>query len=134
MESTLGYWIQRHDYSVIERDNVSSDEAKRAFESFGWQGELERFDEGDPAKNCPPGIGINNGLNLNSSGAMLLHICPNDERTALIHIHFALKKKILGIFPATKQIHHHVNAYDRSKVSQLIDRFYAGDFEALLSI
>ena len=128
------YWIQRHDYSSTTHKNSSPRETKQAFRTFDWDSELEMFNENDPERNCPPGIGISNGVSLTEDGAILLHICPLDSESASLNIHCSRRGKLFGIFPRMEQAINSVGAIKRSRVDELIDLVFAGDSDALLAV
>ena len=128
------YWIQLHDYTSATHDNASPNQTKTAFKTFDWASEREKHDENDPEMNCPPGIGISNGIPMTEHGAILLHVCPLDSSTTFLNIHCSRSAKLFGIFPRVKQITNYVNPIDSSRVDALIDLVFAGDSEALLAI
>lgn len=127
------YWIQLHDYSSTTYENVTLNQAKRAFRGFDWNFELDRFDEDDPDRNCPPGIGFSNGIPLTEAGAILLHVCPVDDESVFLSVHCTREQKLLGLFPRTKELGNYVDPYDKSRVDSLIEHVFSGDYEALLA-
>ena len=128
------YWIQLHDYSSTTYKDASPIETKNAFKTFDWDLELERFDENDPERNCPPGIGVSNGVPLTEDGAILLHVCPLDTDSAFVNIHCSHLGRTFGIFPKVKQDTKYVESIDRLRVDGLIDLVCSGDSEALLAV
>lgn len=128
------YWIQLHDYSSTTHKNASPRETKNTFRTFDWDSELKGFDENDPERNCPPGIGISNGMPLTEDGAILLHVCPLGSNSASLNIHCSRLGKMFGVFPTLKKDTNFVESIERSRVDSLIDLVFAGDFEALLAV
>ena len=128
------YWIQLHDYSSTTHKNASPRETKNAFWTFDWDSELASFDENDPEKNCPPGIGVSNGVPLTEDGAILLHVCPLDSDSAFLSIHCSRRGKLLGILPRVEQAINSVDMIKRSQVDELIDLVFSGDSESLLAV
>lgn len=128
------YWIQLHDYSSKTYENVSAHQAKRAFHTFDWNSELDKFDEDDPDRNCPPGIGVGNGLPLDQPGGILLHVCPVDDYSVFLSIHCTREVRFLGLFPRVKQMVNYIDPYERSQVDPLIDWVFSGDYRRLLAV
>lgn len=130
----IGYWIQKHDYSVIEREDISLFEAIAAYEAYDWQAELAQLQKGVEGKDCPPGIGFNNGKSLTDKNGLLLHICPSDENYAFFNFHYSKQAKVLGIFASSGQEIHYVKQVARSKISELVRNFYETNIENILKI
>ncbi len=127
------YWIQLHDYSSTTYENASLSRAKRAMYAFDWNSELDKFDEDDPNRNCPPGIGFSNGVPLTEPGAILLHVCPIDDEFVFLSVHCTEERKLLGLFPRLKETGNYIDPYEKSRVDSLIEHVYSGNHEALLA-
>src|SRR5688572_20699513 len=106
----FNYWIQKHDYSAEEANNVTLSEAIRAFQSFDWASELGEQQEGVDGKDCSPGMGINNGIPLNEQGTFL-HICPLNGEFVFFHFNYTKPEKFLGIFEFQRSIVYYVPKY-----------------------
>ena len=130
----VGYWIQRHDYSSETQSDASLGETKAAYKNFDWNSELALYRDGVDGKDCPPGIGINNGKPLGQKGSVLLHICPYDASNAFFNFHFPKRKTMLGIFRYSSQEIHYVPKYPRDRVLSLIEAFYATSYDQILAV
>ena len=130
----IGYWIQRHDYSADDVSESSLEQTIKAFNDFDWALELSQFKENVEGKDCPPGIGINNGKPLNEERGFLLHICPIDKHKIFFNFHYQKPSSIFGISTGTSAEIHHVTGYPKSEVSNLIKQFYAGKYDQLIAI
>ncbi len=130
----IGYWIQRHDYSSDDVGESNLAQTIKAFNDFDWEFELSLFQENTDDKDCPPGIGINNGKPLDKKGGLLLHICLIDKQNVFFSFHYQKLSSIFGINIGTSAKVHHVAEYPRNKVSNLIEQFYAGEHDQILDI
>ena len=128
----VGYWVQRHDYAMaVEAENVTVRQAIEAFQGFDWQAELASFDEQDETRNCPPGIGLNNGFFEGRPDGSFLHICPNDGETVFFNFDYRQPRKIFGLFASTKEHRHYVETFPVDRVPELIGWFFEGGIEKI---
>ena len=130
----IGYWIQRHDYSADDVSDSSLEQTMKAFNDFDWDLELSQFNENIEGKDCPPGIGINNGIPLNEKRGFLLHICPIDKQKIFFNFHYQKPSSIFGIRIGTSSEVYNVAEYPKSEVPNLIKQFYAGKYNQILEI
>ncbi len=127
-------WIQKHDYSTEDTENVSLNQAISAFNDFDWESELKSItDTPENDEDCSPGIGYHNGFGSNSDG-MLLHICPIDADTIFFNFHYPMFRKFLGLVPYRIKKVHYVATYPRNKVEALIRYLFNGQIERILNI
>lgn len=130
----IGYWIQRHDYSSETVNESSLVETIRAYSKFDWESEISKFQKNVEGKDCPPGIGINNGKSLDQEGSFLLHICPFDTDDTFFNYHYQKPLSFLGLKLGSDSEIHHVAIYPRDKITKLIEIFYAGTHQKILEI
>lgn len=130
----FSYWIQRHDYTCKDEvTNISVDEAIRAFQTYDWDKERSSVVEGSGDRDCPAGIGIHNGHDDRENPTpQLLHVCPYDESSVFMNIHVPVTKKILGIFPSTREVVYYVERYPIEEVPDVIRLFFQDDIPQLL--
>ncbi len=127
------YWIQKHDFSSDEYNNVSLQDTLKAFRKFDWNKELSLRVEGENDKECPPGIGIFDGAN-STSYSLFLHICPIDLNYVFINFHYPTKKKLLGIFPYVNSKINYVEKYPFEKVPDLIKMLFRENIEGIIQL
>ena len=125
-------WIQRHDYSSDETENVSPQQALRAWESFDWAAELAAYDESDEQRNCPPGFGLHDGYSGSKRQGALLHVCPIDPDFVFLNYHHMVEGKLLGLIPTRGESIEHVERFPLRDVPELIRLFCAGQVTDLL--
>ena len=93
----MNIWIQKHDFSADERDNVEIDDALACFKGFDWDAEILKEEANAKGiEGCPPGMG------LVSDDKRILHLVPR-SRGAEVHYHSERKKKFLGLFEVSSQ-------------------------------
>ena len=122
------FWIQRADFSSGDHPPADAAKAIRVFDTHDWPGELRLFVELNSAGKecCPPGIGFvapNGGI---------LHICPEQNGTALVHYHFAAQRKLLGLIPRATVTTVTADRVDRSRIVDLIGLFFEQHHETLV--
>ncbi|MCM8538629.1 MAG: hypothetical protein NE334_21990 [Lentisphaeraceae bacterium] len=119
-------WIQSKDFTSKEFKNSSEEQALELFINHNWQEELVDFDEYDE-NQCPPGLGL-----IHSNGS-ILHLCPNQDISSVIHYSYTEAKKLLGFIPSNN--HHNFTALNVSKADslKLITLHYKNDREAILT-
>ena len=78
----LPYWIQRADLSATDHEPVDAETAVHLVHSYNWAAEwqLEQDRQASGLECCPAGIGF-------VADERILHICPADDGTALVHYH-----------------------------------------------
>jgi hypothetical protein len=130
----VDYWIQRHNYSSETQSNVSLAQAKAAYRNFDWDSELGLYREGVDGKDCPPGIGINNGEPLGETDSYLLHICPTNATNAFFNFHYPKSEKFLVIISYSNDAIHYVPNFPRDNVVKLIGDFYSANYGEILVI
>ncbi len=123
----INYWIQKTDYSCIEKNDVSANSLLTAFNQYDWDAELQAYDEGDESKSCFAGMGI-------SVDGVLLHICPSDKKSLFFIYYYLVEGKWLGFIPFRKSSTHHVKNYKIRDVEKLIMAHINGEKEKILSI
>jgi len=129
----MNCWIQKADYTVDERNDVTLEQALEMFSEFDWKSELARVEHDSDGKlDCPPGIGISNSMNLTRPGSRLLHICPNDEATCFINHHVTSPRRLLWVLPAWQAVKDHRD-FPMSKAADLIRLFFENREEELLT-
>ena len=131
----VDYWIQRHDYETAEEGgSVSSRQAVELFQGFDWPVEFAAYDEANDARNCPPGIGLDDGYAEGRPDGRLLHICPNDGDTVFFNFHYSRERKLWGLFPSLSKEIHYVNSLPVARVPELIEWFFEGMNEMILEL
>lgn len=120
-------WIQRHDFSYEELSINSSKEAIAAFQDYDWKKEYSSFNE-TSEECCPPGFGIV------SEDRYILHLCPDDSGSCLIHFHYPVREKVLFFFTRDNE-----KVITRESVSWdegilLIERMFLGNLEEMIDI
>jgi hypothetical protein len=130
----FSFWIQKHDYSSIEKADVSENEAINAFKNFDWENELKSFAD-DPAlgKDCPAGIGIHNGFGQNKN-AVLIHICPKDKDSVFFNFHYHKKRKFIGLFPYFTEEIKYAESFQFENVPELIHAAFNGNYDYILKL
>jgi hypothetical protein len=124
----IPYWIQRADFSATDYDPVEIGEAVRAFESHNWPRELAFFSDLERAGTecCPPGIGF-----VDQNG-QILHICPRVDGSTMVHYHFTVSRKLLGLIPISEsRVETKIGVY-QSDVPDLIRSLFEGRHEWML--
>ena len=127
------YWIQKHDYSSLTRDQANLDQTIAAYNNFDWQAEIDNGSK-EEGKDCPPGMGINNGIPLNQIGGCLLHICPVNNSSVFFNFHYRIEDKFLLVFSSTKQVIHYVPEYSSADIEALIRLFFSGKYGKIVDI
>jgi hypothetical protein len=127
------YWIQKHDYSSVEAKNITLSAAIGAFQGFDWALELASYEKDTDGKDCPPGMGLNNGVPLDEQG-ILLHICPFSRESVFFHFHYTRPGKFLGIFEISRSGIHYVPEYPLARVPELITFLYGDRLDSILDI
>lgn len=117
-------WIQKADYTTDECDDVTLDEALRMFTELDWSAELANVDaDSDGKRDCPPGIGISNSMDLTKPGSRLIHICPNDEATCFINHHVTSPRRLLLVLPPWQVVRDHRD-FPMADIPNLIRLFF----------
>lgn len=121
---TMAYWIQHSDFSAIEFDPVSADDAIRILRQLDWDTELDAMEKQTAAgkETCPPGIGFV------ASPGNLLHLCTTAPGKLMVHLHRAEQKRFLGLIPYTASLG--VQSRENVPVAdaeEYVRRFYSGD-------
>ena len=126
-------WIQKADYTADERDDVTLDEALRMFAECAWPAELANVDiDSGGKRDCTPGIGISNSMDLRKPASRLIHICPNDESTCFINHHVTSPRRTLWILPAWQVERNHKD-FLMADVPDLIRLFFDNKEQELLN-
>lgn len=126
-------WIQKSDYSVDERDNVSAEETVRMFENVDWLAELRHRDLNSEGKrDCAPGIIVTNSMNLTKPGSRHIHISPVDERMCHVNHETTSQHRFLGILPPL-QFEKNYRDFPLSEVPKLLRLFFDGREEEILN-
>ena len=128
------YWIQKHDYSLEEFNNVTINQTIKAFIDYDWRSELASYIERSGDKDCPPGIGIHDGFDDTNIKGELLHICPYNETEVFFNYHYYTSEKILIFFKTNKDNIHYVKSYSKVKVPELIAFFFNNKRHKILEI
>jgi len=123
----MNQWIQLHDFSSQDRNDVGLDEAKHAFRYFDWLSELRKRDElEENDEACDPGFGL-----VAEDGA-ILHICPQDSSSCYVHYHYSKVKKLLGFIPFMGSCDHFIPSCSLDAAVALIEHHFAGESDAIL--
>lgn len=130
----FSYWIQKNDYSSIEKNNVSENETITAFKNYDWESELKSFEENPSiGKDCSAGIGIHNGFGQNKN-SVLLHICPKDKDTVFFNFHYPQINLFIGILPYTTKETLFLESYPRKQVHELIHAVFNDNYDYILNL
>ena len=123
----MNIWIQKHDFSADERDNVEIDDALASYKGFDWDAEILKEEEAN-AKGiecCPPGMG------LISDDERILRLVPT-SRGAEVDYHSVRKKKILGLFELSSQGSTFVIDFPDAEIKEAVRLHYEGENELLI--
>lgn len=123
----MNCWIQRHDLSAEDFVISDASDAISKFESFDWLSELEKkkINE-DKIETCPPGIGFVSGR------GEILHICPQENETNMIHYHYPESSKILWIIPVTSPKTITKNGISKNTVHTFIKLFFEKSYTEII--
>ena len=127
------YWIQRHDFTSEEAENVTAAQAVAGWEGFDWTAELAAFDAKAEGRNCPPGFGLHNGYGARDPKRRLLHVCPIDRDSAFLNYHHVAEGKLLGLFATKKEKIEYLERLPRAEVPELIRLFCTEHHTELLA-
>jgi hypothetical protein len=123
----LNIWIQKHDFSDDERDNVEIDDALASYKGFDWDAEILKEEEANAKgiEGCPPGMG------LVSDDNRILHLVPK-SRGAEVYYDSYRKKKFLGLFEVSSQGNTSVIDFPDAEVKEAVRLHYEGENELLI--
>jgi hypothetical protein len=121
-------WIQRHDFSSRDLDDTTVDGALGQFEITDWAAEDQLATEKENAGEefCSAGIGF-----IHPSGS-ILHLCPDGSDRMMIHYHYPIAKRILGLFPTLKQETVTLESVPGTEAESLIRLHYSNNSDAIL--
>ena len=122
---SLGYWIQRADFSATDHEPTDVATALRAFDAHSWHDELNLQSELENGgrEYCPPGIGF-----VDPDGHML-HVCPTADGRALVHYH---SKSAFGVIRRAAPPVQTREGMLRADVVELIHYFFQGQHDWIL--
>lgn len=122
-------WVQESDFESSEFEVGSAREALQAFESHDWTSSLARQTkrESEGLETCPPGIGFV------APDGRILHLCPTSGDVAIIHYHYIVSDKLLGLVPRRRQETVTAEAFPRRQVGELLREFFRTNHEWLIS-
>jgi len=125
--TSIEYWIQHADFSAEDYRPVGVTAAIAAFHDHDWAAALEKraLLEAPETDWCPPGFGL-------VDGKRILHICPDDELTAMVHYQWPKRRRFLGLFAWEAITHVTKDQFPLAHVDELIQRFYTEDHDWIL--
>lgn len=125
---TVSYWIQEADFETAEFDPVDVSGALEAFESHDWSSSLSKARrlESEGVEHCPPGIGYV------ASDGRILHICPSESNDAVIHYHFSVASRFLGLIPRDRREIRTAEGFATFRVPDLLHQFFAADHQRII--
>jgi hypothetical protein len=121
----MNVWIQRHDFSSEERDDLSLKDAERILRDFDWLSEREKQSRSVDG-GCDPGLGL-----VRQDGR-ILHICPGPDDRCYLHYHYPETRKILGFIPVTRQGDHFIPDYSLDEATELMALHFDGQQDEIL--
>ena len=119
----IPYWIQRADFVATEHGGVDCVRAFEIFKTHNWQEEQRLLKEREAAgqETCPPGVGFT------AAPGHILHICPGENGSALVHYHFLEPRRRLGFIRSTAPTVRSNPAVPFSDIAEFLRRFYDDD-------
>ena len=128
------FWIQKHDYSTIEKNVKSLDQLVKAFMNTKWEKEFDSYEENpELEKDCPPGFAIHNDLDNNKNG-ILLYLSPIDKEFTFFNLSYKITKRFLFFFPYQTTKFYNVQKYPINKIKNLFELALNLDIAEILSI
>ena len=121
----MDMWIQLHDFSSSEKNDVSVEQAKEAFSTFDWKSEIDAVNK-TKKDTCDAGIG------LVTPDQSILHICPIDLNSCYVFYSYKISTKLLGFIPTKRTKDHWIDSLSFSEALKLIEHHFNGDREAIL--
>lgn len=123
----MNMWIQFHDFSSNERQDVDVDQAKQTLSTFDWQSELVNRDQ-EKEDSCDPGLG------LIADNGSILHICPRTPESCYIHYHYSTPRKVFGFIPVNEQTSHFIESCSIHTATRLIEHHFDDAREEILKV
>jgi hypothetical protein len=126
---TVSYWIQEADFETAEFDPVDVSGALEAFEAHDWFSSLSKARrlESEGVEHCPPGIGFV------ASDGRVLHICPSESNDAVVHYHFSVESRFLGLISRERREIRTAEGFAMLRVPDLLQQFFAADHQRIIT-
>ncbi|MEM7143933.1 MAG: hypothetical protein AAF591_02280 [Verrucomicrobiota bacterium] len=123
-------WIQSADCSSEDIAECTPEEAVSIFSQHDWQSERRKEEElrKGGQDHCPAGMGF-----LGGDGS-ILHVVPRDDETCMVHYHFNIRTKILGLFSVSNQATHTIDFAQTSEVLKLTADHYQFDSDKVIRV
>lgn len=123
----MKYWIQRADFSAVDREAPDADQFLAVLEKHDWASELRyrAVLEQAHAEWCDPGLGI-----VPEDGR-LLHLCPQEDGSISCHYKFMKQRRMLGITYAQTPVLKTSQLSSMAQAPEVIRLFLANDHDAL---
>ena len=123
----MDMWIQLHDFSSSEKNDVNVEQAKEAFSTFDWKSEIDAVNQ-TKEDTCDAGIG------LVAPDHSILHICPIDLNSCYVFYSYKTSTKLLGFIPIKRMKDHWIESVTFSEALKLIESHFNGNQEAILKM
>jgi len=124
----MNVWIQRHDFNSTDLADTTVDNALNQFETTDWATEDRLASrKQDPGEEfCSAGIGF-----VHPSGT-ILHLCPDGSGRMMMHYHYTISRRILGVFPKSTQETVTIESVPEHEAESMIRLHYSNNSDAIL--
>lgn len=128
-------WIQKVDYSLEERELSSLEEILSFYRALDWEALSEGYVESDENRNCPPGVGFDNGSKKGNLEGGLLHISLEDGGTFYFNLQYPVGvKRHFFFFKRSELEFFEKEGFPAERVEELIKLFFAGDYKEIMKL